>query len=67
MTGVSSRALQVLLRTVTGFFSHGAPLIAGHLAFMLLLTLFPFLVFLVALAGFVENTEAGTAIVAFIF
>lgn len=62
-----SRTYSVLSRTIIGFFSHGAPLIAGHLAFMLLLTLFPFLVFLVALAGFIGNTEAGTVIVAFIF
>jgi len=61
------RAFSILSRAIIGFFSHGAPLIAGHLAFMLLLTLFPFLVFLVALAGFIGNTEAGTLIVAFIF
>jgi len=67
MTNTDSRAWKIVVRTFAGFFSHGAPLIAGHLAFMLLLTLFPFLVFLVALAGFIGNTEAGTVIVAFIF
>jgi len=67
MTIVRLRLFQILKSAIIGFFSHGAALIAGHLAFMLLLTLFPFLVFLVALAGFIGNTEAGTVIVAFIF
>ena len=62
-----SRLVYIGMRAFIGFFVHGGPFIAGHLAFMLLLTLFPFLVFLVALAGFIGNTEAGTTIVAFIF
>jgi membrane protein len=49
-----------------GFIRNGDALIAGHLAFMGLLTLFPFLIFLVALAGFAGNTEAGTMVVAYI-
>ncbi len=40
--------------------------LAGHLAFMGLLSLFPFLIFLVALAGFVGQTEIGTQMVAFL-
>lgn len=40
--------------------------LAGHLSFMGLLSLFPFLIFLVALAGFAGQTESGTYIVAFL-
>ena len=53
-------------QAVLGFLRNGDALIAGHLAFMGLLTLFPFLIFLVALAGFAGNTEAGTMVVAYI-
>ncbi len=38
--------------------------LAGHLAFIGLLSLFPFLIFLIALAGFLGQTEIGTEIVA---
>ena len=40
---------------------------AGYLAFLLLLSLFPFLVLLVALAGFVGEGEAGVKFIEFIF
>jgi membrane protein len=53
-------------QAILGFIRNGDALIAGHLAFMGLLTLFPFLIFLVALAGFAGNTEAGTMVVAYI-
>jgi membrane protein len=38
---------------------------AGHLTFIALISLFPFLIFLMALAGFLGQTEAGTEAVAF--
>lgn len=40
---------------------------AGYLAFLLLLSLFPFLVLLVAFAGFMGEGNAGTAFVQFVF
>ena len=45
----------------------GGLVMAGHLAFTSLLSLFPFLIFLTALAGFFGQTEAGTYFVAFVF
>lgn len=50
---------RLLVRTFSHFVSDDAPMMAGHLTFMALLSLFPFLIFLVALAGFVGQTEAG--------
>jgi membrane protein len=61
-----ARAFSVVKQAIVGFIRNGDALIAGHLAFMGLLTLFPFLIFLVALAGFAGNTEAGTTVVAYI-
>ena len=40
---------------------------AGYLAFLLLLSLFPFLVLLVSFAGFLGEGEAGTRFIHFIF
>lgn len=67
MTNAARYSIKILFSAVRGFIRNGAALIAGHLAFMMLLTLFPFMIFLVALAGFAGNTEAGTMIVAFVF
>lgn len=50
-----------------GFIANGGLIVAGHLAFIVLLSLFPFLIFLTALAGFLGQTELGTYFVAFIF
>lgn len=49
------------------FIVNGGLIMSGHLAFVGLLTLFPFLIFLTALAGFFGQTELGTLFVAFIF
>ena len=40
---------------------------AGYLAFLGLLALFPFLVFVVALAGFIGEGEAGTHFINLVF
>jgi len=56
-----------LKETITRFLSHDGPVMAGHLAFLSLLGLFPFLLFLVALAGFVGQTETGANAVEFLF
>ncbi len=42
-----------------GFLEDNGLVMAGHLAFIGLLSLFPFLIFLVSLAGFFGQTEAG--------
>lgn len=48
------------------FFLDQGQVMAGHLSFVGLLSLFPFLIFLAALAGFLGQTEAGTHFVAFL-
>lgn len=42
------------------------PVMAGHLTFIALVAMFPFLIFLMALAGFLGQTVAGTQFVAFV-
>jgi membrane protein len=66
MIAPARQLFSLFKQAILGFIHHGDALIAGHLAFMGLLTLFPFLIFLVALAGFAGNTEAGTTVVAYI-
>lgn len=48
-----------LIRAVQGFLKHDGAVVAGHLAYLTLLALFPFFIFLVALAGLFGNTETG--------
>jgi membrane protein len=57
----------VTIGTVAHFIKDDGFVLAGNLAFMALLSLFPFLIFLIALAGYVGQTEAGTYLVVFIF
>ncbi|RME63610.1 MAG: YihY/virulence factor BrkB family protein [Alphaproteobacteria bacterium] len=45
--------------TIVGFLRHEGPIMAGHMAFLGLLSLFPFFIFLMALAGLVGGTELG--------
>lgn len=40
---------------------------AGNMAFLTMLTLFPFIIFLVALSGFLGQTERGVAAITFLF
>ena len=58
------RASRILRSAFDGFFEHEGDVLAGHLAFMTLLALFPFLIFLLALAGFLGHTEAAARFVA---
>lgn len=60
-------AFDDLKQALSGFLRHDGPVMAGHLAFLSILGLFPFLLFMVALAGFVGQTEAGARAVAFLF
>lgn len=62
------RRLYVCARTAAmQFVANGGLVMAGHLSFVSLLSLFPFIIFLTALAGFLGQTEAGTYFVAFLF
>jgi len=49
------------------FLAHEGFMLAGHIAFVGILSLFPFLIFLIALLGFFGATEAGTYFAAFVF
>ena len=49
------------------FIANSGPVMSGHLAFIGLLSFFPFLIFLTALAGIFGQTELGTYFVAFLF
>lgn len=48
---------------MAGFLRHEGPVMAGHLAFLGLMSLFPFLIFLMALAGAIGGSELGRAAV----
>lgn len=58
------RAWRILRSAFDGFFEHEGDVLAGHLAFMTMLALFPFLIFLLALAGFFGHTDAAARFVA---
>ncbi|GAB4147188.1 MAG: YihY/virulence factor BrkB family protein [Sphingomonadales bacterium] len=45
--------------TIAGFMRHEGPVMAGHLAFLGLMSLFPFFIFLMAVAGAVGGSTLG--------
>lgn len=51
--------IQDLINTVTRFLRHDGPMMAGHLAYLTVLGVFPFLIILVALTGLFGNTTTG--------
>lgn len=53
------RPLLVLRRTAIGFWEDDSFILAGHLAYLSLLTIFPFLLFLFKLAGALGRTQEG--------
>ncbi|MEE8248367.1 MAG: YihY/virulence factor BrkB family protein [Alphaproteobacteria bacterium] len=55
-----------LLEALQRFLANDGHVVAGHLAFFGLLSLFPFLIFLTALAGFFGQTELGIEFVVFL-
>ncbi len=57
----------VLRLAAARFLDHDGFALAGYIAFVGILSLFPFLVFLIAVFGFFGVTEAGTYLAAFIF
>ena len=56
-----------LVRAARRFLEHDGFALAGYIAFVGILSLFPFLVFLFAVFGFFGVTEAGTYLAPFIF
>ncbi len=51
--------LRFLLDALKNFAKHDGMVMAGHLAFLTMLALFPFIIFLVSLAGFFGQSDAG--------
>ena len=60
------RSMIPIVRAGTAFVADEGPVLAGHLAFVGLLSLVPFLLFVVALASVFGATEPGTYFVAFL-
>lgn len=54
-------------RTLKNFGRNNAMAAAGNMAFLTMLSLFPFIIFLVALSGFVGQTERGIEAINFMF
>jgi len=53
------RKFRFLLDALINFTKHDGMVMAGHLAFLTMLALFPFIIFLVSLAGFFGQSDAG--------
>jgi len=53
-------------RALKHFMANGAMVAAGNMAFLAMLSLFPFVIFLVAVSGFLGQTERGLEAIAFI-
>jgi membrane protein len=58
--------LTVWKRALTLFAQNDALAAAGNMAFLTMLSLFPFIIFLVALSGFLGQTERGLEAIAFL-
>ncbi len=56
-----------LITAVANFNKHDGMVMAGHLAFLSMLALFPFIIFLVSLAGTFGQSTAGTDALAYMF
>lgn len=62
-----SFAARVLVRAAANFLDDDGPIIAGHLTFIAVLAMFPFFIFLVAVAGFFGQTSLGDQFIAYLF
>ncbi|MCH8684913.1 YihY/virulence factor BrkB family protein [Pedomonas mirosovicensis] len=58
-TLLDTPAGRIISKTASGFFSDNGGILAGNLAYLTLLTLFPFFIFCVSLAGFFGRTDEG--------
>lgn len=61
------RHVFALKRTLKQFGRNHGMAEAGNMAFLTMLSLFPFIIFLVALSGFLGQTEGGLAAISFLF
>lgn len=52
--------IKFIIKAIANFNKHDGMVMAGHLAFLGMLALFPFIIFLVSLAGTFGQSEAGT-------
>ncbi|MGB0921482.1 MAG: YihY/virulence factor BrkB family protein [Alphaproteobacteria bacterium] len=59
--------IRPFVQAIAGFLEDDGLMLAGHLSFITLLAFFPFLIFLVALAGFLGRTDAGSELVTVMF
>jgi len=58
---------RLLMEAVKNFTRHDGPVMAGHMAFLGMLALFPFIIFLVSLAGFFGQSDAGPQALGYLF
>lgn len=59
--------IKFIFKAVTSFNKHDGMVMAGHLAFLGMLALFPFIIFLVSLAGTFGQSDAGTEALSLLF
>jgi len=59
------RHLEIWQRALSFFMQNDALAAAGNMAFLTMLSLFPFIIFIVALSGFLGQTERGLESIAF--
>jgi membrane protein len=64
---VAARTGHVLWRATKAFVAHDGLELSGHMAFTAILALFPFLIFVTALAGFVGDATMAERFVSFMF
>ncbi len=57
----------IYLRAAREFARHDGPVMSGHLAFLTMLGMFPFLIFFVSLAAFFGQSQAGIEVIGFLF
>lgn len=59
--------IKFIFKAIANFNKHDGMVMAGHLAFLGMLALFPFIIFLVSLAGTFGQSDAGTDALALLF
>lgn len=64
---VARRTVRVLWKATKAFVAHDGLELSGHMAFTAILALFPFVIFLTALAGFIGDASMAERFVSFMF
>lgn len=59
--------IKFIIKAIANFNKHDGMVMAGHLAFLGMLALFPFIIFLVSLAGTFGQSDAGTEALSLLF